>query len=81
MLLVLSLLELVRWHVLLDAFPEVIQCVCCFSDLSNLRNLRNLRNLQGLWSHSVEGSPPGGGPGGQIQTLGYDRRVFGFDLK
>lgn len=24
---------------------------------------------------------PGGGTGGQIQTLGYNRRVFGFDLK
>lgn len=23
----------------------------------------------------------GGGTGGQIQTLGYNRRVFGFDLK
>lgn len=29
----------------------------------------------------VSGSWPGGGTGGQIQTLGYNRRVFGFDLK
>lgn len=28
----------------------------------------------------ASGSPPGGGTGGQIQTLGYNRRVFGFDL-
>ena len=29
----------------------------------------------------ASGSLPGGGTGGQIQTLGYNRRVFGFDLK
>lgn len=29
----------------------------------------------------VSESRPGGGTGGQIQTLGYNRRVFGFDSK